>query len=89
MSKTYQIKCAECGTLFIANRHCAKYCGPECRGKAEARWRTASAQRCKQRTEERIKTKAQAAKKPSAAEIDIEAREAGMSYGHYVALHNL
>ena len=33
--------------------------------------------------------KKQAVKKLSAAEIDIAAREAGMSYGHYVALHNL
>ncbi len=85
MSKTYEIKCAECGTLFIANRHCAKYCGPECRGKAEARWRTASAQRCK----ERAKAEKNVVKKPSAAEIDAAASEVGMSYGHYVALHNL
>ncbi len=89
MSKTYEIKCTECGTLFTADRHCAKYCGLECREKAKIRWRIASAQRCKQRAEERIKIKAQEIKKPSAAEIDIAAKKAGMSYGHYVALHNL
>ena len=55
MSKTYQIKCAECGTLFIANRHCAKYCGPECRDKAKTRWRIASAQRSRERAESKNK----------------------------------
>lgn len=73
------IICLECNKPFPAERH-AKYC-PECkRAKAKAEYNELMKYMPK-------RARPQPKPKLSVSQIDKLAREAGMSYGHYIATH--
>lgn len=68
-------KCEYCKKDFYAARHNTKYCGPACMKAAQ-----------KERDKERYEAQRKELERPSLAEVNRMAREAGMSYGKFVAM---
>ena len=76
----YHKKCAYCKKDFYAKTHQTKYCCMKCK-------RAAQSQRDKERAEDPSYLKKTDNKpKSNINEINRKAREAGMSYGKYVAM---
>lgn len=71
-------RCAVCNKLYIATRQNAKYCSADCR--LEGTY--AMKRTYKERKEQKAKPKKL---KKSITDIAVEARQAGMTYGQYVA----
>lgn len=76
-------ECEVCKKLFVQKSPNTKYCCMECKAEGRMLANIAWKQRRKEMEAEK--------KKCATAVIDIatEAKKAGMSYGKYVALHNL
>lgn len=74
-------KCVYCNKEFYADRHQTRYCSMKCR-------RAAQEQRNKERAEEEnhIEKRDNKPHTSNLLEINRKAREAGMSYGQYVAM---
>ena len=75
-------KCVYCDKEFYADRHQTRYCSMKCR-------RAAQEQRNKERDKEQENYIEKTDNKPHTSnllEINRRAREAGMSYGKYVAM---
>lgn len=72
-------KCLICGKTYTAIRPNAKYCGESC---ADFAFKAKRQEREKKAKEKR---KSEKKKTNSISEIEIKARDAGMTYGHYVA----
>lgn len=68
-------KCELCGTEFLTNYAQKRYCSDACRAEAK---RTQSLHYKEQKKKKK--------KESSFVEINRKAREAGMSYGKYVAM---
>ena len=75
--------CTVCGKKFIATRTNAKYCDAKCLkiGTAE----TSKIAKEKLKTKKDAERAKQNRKKESLASIAVAARQAGMTYGQYVA----
>ena len=70
--KTFR-KCQICGATFLSNASVAKYCSQDClKVSMSKRYRTQKTKRVKNN---------------SLAEINQAARDAGLTYGKYVALY--
>lgn len=83
---TQEKNCLVCGKRFMAKRIDQVYCGANCRKIAFKKYRKEWGEETRARERE---LKAEKMKKPkinSVAEIAVEARKAGMSYGQYVAM---
>lgn len=76
-------ECTICKNMFMVYHPNTKYCSMECKAKGDRLADIAYKQKRKEMEAEK--------KKRATAVIDIasEAKKAGMSYGKYVALHNL
>lgn len=68
-------KCDYCKKDFYAANHNKKYCSKECMKAAQ-----------KERDKARYEEKKKELERPTLTEINRRAREAGMSYGQYVAM---
>ncbi|MGP1408638.1 dATP/dGTP diphosphohydrolase domain-containing protein [Selenomonas sp.] len=96
-SKPIEEVCAVCGKVFMTASVARKYCSEECREAAKAAYNKRQSKECKQKPKEKAaKTKEElsakeaeeARRKESAVhlgELTKTAREAGMSYGQYMA----
>lgn len=71
-------KCAVCGKHFITNRSRVVCCSPECQKKRDKELQSAANRKYVSQKETKKKEK-------TLAELSVEARAAGMTYGQYVA----
>lgn len=71
-------KCAICGRCFITNKMKVVCCSPECQKKRNKQLQNEARRKYVSQKEPKKKTK-------TLAELSVEARAAGMTYGQYVA----
>ena len=82
--RIYEIRCRECGAMFISTSLNKSYCSNECRARARRR-RRGEPEEPEEAIEEQ---KPQKAVRHKGAGLDADARAArklGMSYGQYMA----
>ena len=80
-------ECKICGELFVPRTNSHKYCSEECtKESARRNWRTKGEINRAIRKAEKRKSKN---KNHEIADIAKKAREAGMSYGEYVARNGM
>ncbi len=78
----YVKTCEICGKQFGAWNKRQKFCSDECRDKHKMQQSAMFREIYKEQKQQR---KAEKKKKPSLADIAVAARQAGMTYGQYVA----
>lgn len=80
--KTRIISCRQCGKMFEATKQGMLYCGPDCKAVAASERDKRNYYKNKElKNRPRVRTK-----KKTLAELEAEARAAGMHYGAYVAM---
>lgn len=80
--RKYKKKCAVCGNEFMGWNKKQKFCGEECKRKNELRMGEIYRERARLKTKE---NKTVQKKKQALNDISMAARNAGMTYGQYVA----
>ena len=84
----YKKVCPHCGKAFETDSACRKYCYNGCSYEVNLQSRPARQQKYKEKKEREKLTREKMEKlfrEKSIAEVDREAREAGKTYGQYVA----
>jgi len=91
MTRMYEKVCAYCGKTFEHNNTQTKYCGNECRAavQREQNLRHRRKYLDRQATKPKAKRKPKIEKPKTLSEIAAAAREAGMTYGEYVAKYGI